>query len=106
MKRVCVERRLLSSTVLGCMTLFFMFVIGCTPSKAVVEPPVETATPPPVVEPAPSPPIGPPPGYVEPTNYWVREKIILGSAPEPPESATKKSVKKGKKSKKTVKTVY
>jgi hypothetical protein len=105
MKRVCVARRLLSSTVLGCISLFFMGVSGCAPTTAVVEPPVETATPPPVGESAPSPPIGPPPGYVAPTNYWVREKIILGSAPEPAESATKKRVKKGQKSKKTVKPV-
>jgi hypothetical protein len=99
--------------VFGGMGLLFMFVIGCTSTRAVVEPPMETASPPPVVDPAPSPPIGPPPGYVKPENYWVREKIILGevttiiekpisSDPAPPVSATpKSSVKKGKKTKKT-----
>jgi hypothetical protein len=105
-------RSVLSATVLGCMGLFFMFVIGCASTRAVVEPPVETASPPPVVDPAPSPPIGPPPGYVKPENYWVREKIILGevttiiekpisSDPALPVSAPpKSSVKKGKNTKK------
>jgi hypothetical protein len=38
---------------------------------------------------------------VKPENYWVREKIILTSAPEPSAPATPKSTaKKGKKSKK------
>jgi hypothetical protein len=84
-----------------------MLVIGCPSTKAVVEPPVETVIPPPAVDPVPSPPIGPPPGYVAPTNYWVREKIILTSEPEPLGSAAKKSgVKKGKNRKKTGKTVY
>jgi hypothetical protein len=90
-----------------------MFMIGCASTRAVGEPPVETASPPPVVDPAASPPTGPPPGYVKPENYWVREKIILGevttiiekpisSEPAPPGSTTPKSaVKKGKKTKKT-----
>ena len=92
----------LSATVLGCMAVCFIFVIGCASTRAGVEPPVETASPPPVVDPAPSPLIGPPPGYVKPENYWVREKIILTSEPAPPASATQKSsVKKGKKTKKT-----
>jgi hypothetical protein len=95
------------------MPVCFIFVIGCASTRAVVEPPEETASPPPVVDPAPSPPIGPPPGYVKPENYWVREKIILGevtiiieretpltSEPAPPGSATpRSSVKKGKKTK-------
>jgi hypothetical protein len=108
-------RSLRSTMVLGCMAVCFIFVIGCTSTRAVVEPPVETVTPPPVVDPAPSPPLGPPPGYVKPENYWVREKIILGevttiiereiplpSEPAPPGSATQKSLeKKGEKNKKT-----
>jgi hypothetical protein len=95
------------------MGLFSMFVIGCASTRAVVEPPVETASPPPIINPAPSPPIGPPPGYVKAENYWVREKIILGEvttiiekpiSPEPaPQGSAiqKSSVKKGKKTKKT-----
>ena len=84
-------RRLLSAAVLGSM-----LVIGCTSPKGVVEPPVEPAS---VVEPAPT---GPPPGYVKPTNYWVRERIILTSEPEPTKAATPKSpVKKAKKPKKS-----
>jgi hypothetical protein len=80
----------------------FIFLIGCTSLRAVGEPPVETVTPPPVVDPARSLLTGPPPGYVKPEIYWVREKIILGSEPAPPASATQKSVvKKGKKYKKT-----
>jgi hypothetical protein len=68
----------------------------------VVEPQVDTATPPLVVELA----SGPPPDYVAPTNYWVREKIILTSEQEPSRSATQKSsASKGKKSKKTAKRV-
>jgi hypothetical protein len=91
-----------SATVWGCMVMFFMSVIGCASTRAVVEPSGETANPPPVVDPAASPPSGPPPGHVEPTNYWVREKIILTSAPEPSASATQKRAgSKGKKSKKT-----
>jgi hypothetical protein len=103
----------LSATVLGCMAVCFMLVIGCASTRAVVEPPVETASPPPVVDPTPSPPIGPPPGYVKPENYWVREKIILGevttiiekpisSEPVPPVSAPPKSAgKTGKNTKKS-----
>jgi hypothetical protein len=106
-------RSLLSATVLGCMAVFLIFLIGCASTRDVVEPPVETVTPPPVVDPAPSPPIGPPPGYVKPENYWVREKIILGEVttivekpmspePAPPVSATPKSlVNKSKKKKGT-----
>jgi hypothetical protein len=94
--------RLLLVTVLGCLAVYFMFVIGCAPTKAVIEPPVETVVPAPVVDPAPSPSIGPPPGYVKPENYWVREKIILTSEQEPPPPATqKRKAKKGKKSMKT-----
>jgi hypothetical protein len=113
--RMHTARSLRSATVLGCMAVFFIFVIGCASTRAVVEPPVETVVPPPVVDPAPSPPIGPPPGFVQPENYVVRERIILGEvptviereiplapAPAPPVSATQKSVvKKGKKNKKT-----
>jgi hypothetical protein len=113
--RMSTARRLLSATVLGCMAVFFIFLIGCASTTAVGEPPGETVTPPPVVDPAPSPPIGPPPGYVKPENYWVREKIVLGEVttviereiplspePAPPVSATQKSlVKKSKKNKKT-----
>jgi hypothetical protein len=73
------------------MVVCFICLIGCASTKAAVEPPVETATPP-VVEPA----SGPPPNYVVPTNYWVREKIILTSEVEPP-AAPKSPVKKGKK---------
>jgi hypothetical protein len=111
--RMNTARRLLSATVFGCRVVFCLFMIGCASTRAVVEPPVETASPPPVVDPAPSPPIGPPPGYVKPENYWVREKIVLGEVttiveqpmspePAPSVSATpKRLVKKGKKSKKT-----
>ncbi len=95
-------RRVRSATVFGCMAVSFMVIIGCASTRAVVEPPVEAAGPPPVVDPAPSPPTGPPPGYVKPENYWVREKIILTSEPEPPVPTTQKSsVKKDKKTKKT-----
>jgi hypothetical protein len=95
-------RRLLSATVLGSMAVFFTFVTGCAPTMGVGEPPVETVAPPPVVDQASIQAMGPPPGYVKPENYWVREKIILTSAPEPPAPATKKtSGKKGKKPKKT-----
>jgi hypothetical protein len=84
--------------VLGCMAILCIFVTGCASSKAVGEPQGETATLPPVVEPA----SGPPPDYVAPTNYWVREKIILTSEQEPSGSAPQKSSgSKGKKSKKT-----
>jgi hypothetical protein len=90
---------------LGCMAAYGLLLIGCASTKAAVEPPVETVTPEPVVEPVASPPTGPPPGYVAATNYWVREKIILGVAPEPLPSAIQKSAeKKGKKSKKAGKS--
>ena len=106
MTRVRVERWVRSATVLGGMAVFFLVVIGCASTKTAVEPAVETVVPPPAVDPVPSPPNGPPPGYVAPTNYWVREKFILTSAPEPSGSAPQKSgVKKGKTSKKTGKTV-
>jgi hypothetical protein len=107
--------RLRSAMLLGCMAVCFILVLGCASTRAVVEPPVETASPPPVVDPALGPPIGPPPGYVTPENYSVREKIILGevttvieierplpSGPASPVSATQKRVvNTGKKSKKT-----
>jgi hypothetical protein len=94
-------RSLLAATVLGCMAVSFIFVTGCSSTKAVGESPIETATPPPVVDQASIQAMGPPPGYVKPENYWVREKIILTSAPEPPASAPRKSSgKKGKPSKK------
>jgi hypothetical protein len=92
-----------AATAWGCMTVLFMVVIGCASTRAVVEPSGEAASPPPVVDPAVGPPSGPPPGHVEPTNYWVREKIVLTSAQEPSASATQKStVGKGKKSKRRV----
>jgi hypothetical protein len=101
-ERMKTARNLLLATVFGCMAVCFILLIGCASTRAVVEPLVETASPPPVVDPAPGPPTGPPPGHVEPTNYWVREKIVLTSEPAPPVSATpKSSVKKGKKDKKT-----
>jgi hypothetical protein len=91
-----------SATVLGCMAVSFIFVTGCASTGVVGEPPVEIVTPPPVVDQASIQAMGPPPGYVKPENYWVREKIILTSAPEPPASAPqKRSVTKGKKNKKT-----
>jgi len=90
---------LLSGTVLGCMAVSFTFVTGCTSTGAVGEPPVEIVTPPPVVDQASIQAMGPPPGYVKPENYWVREKIILTSAPEPPAPVAPKST--GKKSKKS-----
>jgi hypothetical protein len=62
----------------------------------------ENVTPPPLVDPGASPPLGPPPGCVKSENYWVREKIILTSASEPPASATQKS--SGKRGKKNTKT--
>jgi hypothetical protein len=97
-------RRFLSTPVLGCLAMCCIVVTGCTSTTTVVEPPVETASPSPVVDPG--PPTGLLPGHVEPTNYWVREKIILTSEQEPSASATKKSVvSKGKKSKKTGKRV-
>ena len=82
----------LSKMVSGSMVVF---VIGCTSPRAVVDPQGETASPPPVVD---ADPTGPPPGHVEPTHYWVRERIVLKSEPAPP--ATQKGVvKKGKKNK-------
>jgi hypothetical protein len=99
--RMSTASRVRSATLWGCMAVSCIMVTGCASTGAVGDPPVETATPPPAVEPAPSPPLGPPPGYVKPENYWVREKIILTSAPEPPASAPqKRSGKKGKPSKK------
>ncbi len=92
----------LSAMVLGCMPVCFVFVLGCASTRAGIEPPGATVTPPPVVGPTPSPPLGPPPGYVKPENYWVREKIILTSEPEPPGSAPPK--RPGKKEKHTKKT--
>jgi hypothetical protein len=92
---------LLSRTVLGCVAVFFIFVTGCASTGIVGETPVETVIPPPVVDQAAVQAMGPPPGYVKPENYWVREKIILTSAPEPSAPAPQKSsLKKGKKSKK------
>jgi hypothetical protein len=82
------------------MAVLFIFVTGCALPKAVVEPQVETAAPAPVVEPA----SGPPPDYVAPTDYWVREKIILTPEQEPSASTTeKRSGSPGQKSKKTAK---
>jgi hypothetical protein len=90
-----------AATVLRRMAVCFLCLTGCASTKATVEPPAEAVTPP-VVEPASGPPIGPPPGYVKPENYWVREKIILTSEPEPPKRTTPKSAaKKAKKGKKT-----
>ena len=84
------------------MAVWLIYLGGCASTRAVGEPPGETASPRPVVDPASSPPIGPPPGYVKPENYWVREKIILTSEPAPPASAPQKSsVKTGKNTKKT-----
>jgi hypothetical protein len=99
MKGILAESRLISAMALGCMAVSCMFVMGCASTKAGEERQVEpTPPPPPVVEPV----SGPPPDYVQPTNYWVREKIILTSEQEPSASATQKSsASKGKKSKKT-----
>jgi hypothetical protein len=95
-----------SASVWGCMGVFLAFVIGCASMTAIVQPSGETASPPPVIDPASGPPTGQPPGHVEPTNYWVREKIILTSEQEPLTSATQKRVvSQGKKSKKTGKRV-
>jgi hypothetical protein len=94
-------RSLLSAVVLGGVAVCFIFVTGCASTGAVGEPPVETVAPPPVVDQASIQAMGPPPGYVKPENYWVREKIILTSAPEPPASAPqKRSGKTGKPSQK------
>jgi hypothetical protein len=104
--------------VLGCMVVWCMGMIGCALTKVVVEPPVDTASPLPIVGQTPRPPLGPPPGHVEPQNYIVREKLILGEvttvidrgkSPDEPAlaiSATQKTVvNKGKKHKKTGKPV-
>jgi hypothetical protein len=89
-------KSLLSAVVLGSM-----LALGCTPTKAVVEPPVETPSSP-VVDQASIQAMGPPPGYVKPEIYWVRERIVLTSEQEPsPPSTQKSTAKKGKKSKKT-----
>jgi hypothetical protein len=112
-------RSFLSATVLGCI-----FLISCASTKAVVDPEVHSASPP-VADPASDKPTGPPPGHVEPKNYVVREKLVLGEVitaidrevpadsevstppePAPPVAATqKKVVKKGKKANKTAKKV-
>ena len=81
----------LSKVVSGSMVVF---VIGCTSPRTGVEPQGGTASPP-VVDAAPT---EPPPGYVKPTNYWVRERIVLKSEPAPP-ATEKPVVKKGKKTK-------
>jgi hypothetical protein len=86
--------------LLSAMVLSSMFAMGCTSPKAVVEPPVEPASPP-GVDQASIQAMGPPPGYVKPEIYWVRERIVLTSEQEPPPPSTQKSTaKKGKKSKK------
>jgi hypothetical protein len=83
-----------AAIVLGCIAL-----VGCTSTRSGMAPPAEPAPPALVADPAPT---GPPPGYVQPENYWVREKIILTSAPEPSVPATqKRSGKKAKKSQQT-----
>ena len=88
-----------SATVVGCIAVSCIVVTGCASTKTGGAPPFETATPAPVVDQAAIQAMGPPPGYVKPENYWVREKIILTSAPEPSASAPqKRSAKKGKKS--------
>jgi hypothetical protein len=98
-------RNFLSATVLVGMTVCSLFVTGCETTKAVGDLPAETVTPS-AVDQASIQAMGPPPGYVKPEIYWVRERIILTSASEPPAPATQKSVeKKGKKNKKTGKRV-
>jgi hypothetical protein len=92
MKQAPAQVSLLSAVV------FFIFLIGCASTRAVVEPPVEPVTPA-VIDVVPRPPMEPPPGYVKPEIYWVREKIVLTSEVEPPSSTQK--VNRGKKSKKT-----
>jgi hypothetical protein len=97
-----IARRLRWAMAVGCMPVCCLLVSACASTRAVGEPPLKTAGPPPVVDPAPSLPIGPPPGYVEPINYWVREKIILTSEQEPPASAPqKRAAKQSKKYKRT-----
>src|SRR5918996_6082512 len=98
MNRALAKRHVVSATTFGGIAVLVLMVAGCASTTAVGEPQVESPIPPPVVEPA----SGPPPDYVQPTNYWVREKIILTSKQEPPKAAAQKSpAKKGKKSKKT-----
>jgi hypothetical protein len=94
-------RSFLSATLLGCIFVFFIFVIGCAATRDVGEPQVETVTLPPAVDQASIQAMGPPPGYVKPEIYWMRERIILTSEAEPlPPAPQKSGVKKGKKSKK------
>jgi hypothetical protein len=86
------------------MAASFIVVTGCASTKTEGVPPVETATPASVVDQAAIQAMGPPPGYVKPENYWVREKIILTSAPEPSAPATpKRTAKTGKKTQKASK---
>jgi hypothetical protein len=90
-----------AAMVLGCMAVCCLMLIGCVSTKSVGEPPAEAVSPP-VSDQASIQAMGPPPGYVKPENYWVREKIILTSEPEPPKPTTpKRAAKKTKKSQKT-----
>jgi hypothetical protein len=83
------------------LTVSFIVVTGCAATTRGGAPPVETARPAPVVDQAAVQAMGPPPGYVNPEHYWVREKILLASAPEPSAPATPKgTAKTGKKTKK------
>jgi hypothetical protein len=98
MNQALATRHVVSATAFGGMAVLVLMVAGCASPTAVGEPQVEPPPPPPVVAPA----SGPPPDYVQPTNYWVREKIILTSEQEPPKASAQKSpAKKGKKSKET-----
>jgi hypothetical protein len=98
------NQALRSATVFGCMAVSFIVVTGCASTKTGGAPPVETATPVPVADQAAIQAMGPPPGYVKPENYWVREKIILTSAPEPSAPAIpKRTTKTGKKTHKASK---
>jgi hypothetical protein len=93
----------LSAMLSGGMVLVVICLAGCTATRAVGEPSGETANPP-AVDQASIQAMGPPPGYVKPENCWVREKVILTSAPEPSAPATsKKTVKKTMKDHKTSK---
>jgi hypothetical protein len=93
-----ITTRVGSVAAFGCLTVLCLFVIGCASPKAALEPPTNIATPAPVVAPV----AGPPPDYVAPTNYWVREKIILTSEPAPSAPAPQRhAVKQGKQRKKT-----
>jgi len=93
-----IARSVVLAMLLGSM---IVLSIGCTLLRTEGEPQEGTASPP-VVDAAPT---GPPPGHVEPTNYVVRERIILTSEQEPAKSATPKSpVKKAKKTKANKKT--